>query len=156
MASEDKQLTVQGIPVHLNRKGEEDYISLTDMTAKFEGGTPLIDAWLRNKDTVEFLGVWERLNNPGFNSVEFDGIREEAGVNRFVMSAKRWRDRTAGIGLIAKTGRYGGGVHAHSPIASSGASSARHCTCSLTKGSSSSRSMVHLSAQIKSFSSHGR
>jgi len=117
MASSDKQLTVQGIPVHLNRKGEEDYISLTDMTAKFEGAEQLVKNWLQNKNTLEFLGVWEQLHNPGFNLVGFHQIREEAGVNRFVMSAKKWRDRTAGIGLIAKTGRYGGGTYAHKDIA---------------------------------------
>jgi len=116
MTSSDNLLTVQGIPVHLNRKGEEDYISLTDMTAKFEGAEQLVKNWLQNKNTLEFIGVWEQLNNPGFNLVEFHQIRKEAGVNRFVMSAKKWCDRTGGIGLVAKAGRYGG-TYAHRDIA---------------------------------------
>lgn len=69
-----KSLTVQGVEVSLTAKGDEDYISLTDMVTKFEGGSVLIESWLRNKDTVEFLGVWERLNNPSFNSPGFEGI----------------------------------------------------------------------------------
>ena len=79
----NKSLTVQGVEVGLTAKGDEDYISLTDMAGKFEGGAPLIDSWLRSKDTIEFLGVWERLNNQYFNPVEFDRIRLEAGTNRF-------------------------------------------------------------------------
>ena len=67
MATNNRSLTVQGVEIHLAVKGEEDYISLTDMTQRFEGGSTLIEAWLRNKDTVEFLGVWERLHNPAFN-----------------------------------------------------------------------------------------
>jgi len=116
MASNDKQLSVQGIPVHLNRKGEEDYISLTDMTAKFDGGSTLVEAWLRNKNTVEFLGVWESLNNPSFNSPEFEGIKNRAGLNRFTLSASQWVKKTGGIGLVAKAGRYGG-TYAHKDIA---------------------------------------
>ena len=79
----NKSLTVQGVEVGLTAKGDEDYISLTDMVTKFEGGSVLIESWLRNKDTVEFLGVWERLNNPSFNSPGFEGIRSKAGLNRF-------------------------------------------------------------------------
>lgn len=111
-----KSLVVQGVEVHVTSKGEEDYISLTDMVAAFEGGSEHIDAWLRSKNTIDFLGVWERLNNPNFNSVEFDGIRIEAGTNRFRLSAKQWVAKTGGIGLIAKTGRYGG-TFAHKDIA---------------------------------------
>ncbi len=109
-------MVVQGVEVHLTTKGEEDYISLTDMVSKFEGGTTLIDAWLRNKDTIEFLGVWERINNPRFNSVEFDRIRLEAGTNRFRLSVKRWTEEVNGTGVIARTGRYGG-TFAHKDIA---------------------------------------
>lgn len=88
MATGDKSLTVQGVEIHLTTKGEEDYISLTDMVSKFEGGSSLIESWLRNKDTVEFLGVWERLNNPSFNSPGFEGIRNRAGLNRFTLSVR--------------------------------------------------------------------
>lgn len=116
MATSNKSLTVQGVEISLTTRGEEDYISLTDMVSKFEGGTSLIDAWLRNKDTIEFLGVWERLNNPSFNSVEFDGIRLEAGTNRFRLSVKKWMEDVGGVGVIAKAGRYGG-TYAHRDIA---------------------------------------
>ena len=71
----------------------EDYISLTDMVQNFDDGSKLIESWLRNKDTIEFLGVWERLNNLSFNSLEFEGIRIEAGLNRFTMSAKKWKSK---------------------------------------------------------------
>ena len=72
MATGDKSLTVQGVEIHLTTKGEEDYISLTDMVSKFDGGGSLIESWLRNKDTVEFLGVWERLNTPSFNCITLE------------------------------------------------------------------------------------
>ena len=116
MATGDKSLTVQGVEIHLTTKGEEDYISLTDMVSKFEGGSSLIESWLRNKDTIEFLGVWERLNNPSFNSPGFEGIRNKAGLNRFTMSVSQWSRETNGVGLAAKAGRYGG-TFAHKDIA---------------------------------------
>jgi len=112
----NKKITVQGVEIHLISKDDEDYISLTDMVQGFDGGTTLIEAWLRNKNTLEFLAVWERINNPSFNSPEFEGIRIEAGLNRFSMSAKKWTEKTNAIGLIAKTGRYGG-TFAHKDIA---------------------------------------
>lgn len=112
----NKTLTVQGIEIHLISKDEEDYISLTDMVQGFDGGVSLIDSWLRNKNTLEFLAVWERINNLNFNSVEFDGIRLDAGTNRFRISAKQWMEKVNGIGVIAKTGRYGG-TFAHKDIA---------------------------------------
>ncbi len=98
-----KILNVKGTEITLISKDEEDYISLTDMVQNFEGGSSLIEAWLKNKNSIEFLGVWEKLNNPNFNSLEFEGIRNEAGVNRFFMSAKKWVEKTNGIGLIAIT-----------------------------------------------------
>jgi hypothetical protein len=112
----DKSLVVQGVEVHLTTRNDEDYISLTDMTSKFEGGSTLIESWLRNKDTVEFLGVWERLNNPSFNSPGFEGIRNRAGLNRFTLSVRQWATETNGIGVMAKAGRYGG-TFAHRDIA---------------------------------------
>jgi len=116
MKGKNKQLQVQGVPVHLTVKEERDYISLTDMTAKFEGGKALIGAWLRNKDTIEFLGVWERIHNPSFNDIEFDVVKNSAGLNRFTLSARQWIKKTGGIALIAKEGRYGG-TFAHRDIA---------------------------------------
>lgn len=90
MADKNQSVIVQGIEVHITTRNDEDYISLTDMVSGFDGGSTLIEAWLRNKDTIEFLSVWERLNNPNFNSPEFEGIRMQAGLNRFSMSAKKW------------------------------------------------------------------
>jgi hypothetical protein len=112
----NKSLTVKGVEVNLTSKDDEDYISLTDMTKSFNGADQLIKNWLQNKNTVDFLGVWEQLNNPGFNLVEFHLIKNEAGLNRFVMSAKQWTERTMGIGLLARAGRYGG-TFAHKDIA---------------------------------------
>lgn len=109
-------ITVQGVEIHIVSKDDEDYISLTDMVSSFEGGPSLIENWLRSKNTVEFLGVWERLNNPSFNSPEFEGIRTDAGSNRFYLSAKQWMERVNGIGVIARAGRYGG-TFAHRDIA---------------------------------------
>lgn len=112
----NKSLTVKGVEVNLTSKDDEDYISLTDMTKSFNGADQLIKNWLQNKNTVDFLGVWEQLNNTGFNLVEFHLIKNEAGLNRFVMSAKQWTERTKGIGLLARAGRYGG-TFAHKDIA---------------------------------------
>ena len=72
--------------------------------------------WLRNKNTIEFLGIWEQLNNPDFNSPEFEGIKNNAGLNRFIISVKQWIDKTNAIGIMAKAGRYGG-TYAHKDIA---------------------------------------
>lgn len=116
MNSKNQSIVVQDVEIHLFSHNEEDYISLTDMVSGFEGGSSLIEAWLRNKNTIEFIGVWERLNNPNFNSPEFEGIRTQAGLNRFTISAKLWVQRTNGIGLMAKAGRYGG-TFAHKDIA---------------------------------------
>lgn len=95
---------------------EKDYISLTDMVKGIENGLALIEKWLRNKNTIEFLGIWEEMYNPNFNSPEFEGIKNAAGLNRFVMSVKQWIEKTNSIGIIAKAGRYGG-TFAHKDIA---------------------------------------
>lgn len=116
MSEKKQSLIVQGAKIHITTKNDEDYISLTDMTRNFENSDQLIKNWLQNKNTIEFLGIWERLNNPNFNLVEFHLIKENAGLNRFVMSSKKWNANTNGIGLIAKTGRYGG-TFAHKDIA---------------------------------------
>ena len=87
---------------------DEDFISLTDMVKHFEGGSSLIEQWLKNNDTVLFLAVWEQVNNPNFNSLEFEGIKKEAGRNNFFLSAKKWQELTGARGLVATAGRYGG------------------------------------------------
>ena len=75
------------------------------MTSKFDGGSSLIEQWLRNKDTIEFIGIWERINNPDFNSLEFEGIRNLAGTNRFHLSVKKWVTTTEIIGIFSSAGR---------------------------------------------------
>jgi hypothetical protein len=95
-----------------------DFISLTDIARHKDAERTdyLISNWMRNRNTIEFLGIWETLNNPAFNPIEFDGIRKQAGLNSFVLTAKQWVDRTGAIGLISKPGRYGG-TFAHKDIA---------------------------------------
>jgi hypothetical protein len=116
IAMNNRSITVQGTEVSIATRHEQDYISLTDMVKSFEGGSALIEQWLKNKDTVLFLGVWEQIYNPVFNSLEFEGIRNEAGRNSFYLSAKKWIEATGAIGLHAKAGRYGG-TYAHRDIA---------------------------------------
>ncbi len=109
-------ITVKGSEIAIIARHEQDYISLTGMVKNFDGGGALIEQWLKNKDTVLFLGIWEQLNNPVFNSLEFEGIKNEAGRNSFFLSAKKWIEATRTIGLYAKAGRYGG-TYAHRDIA---------------------------------------
>ncbi len=96
---------------------KNDYISLTDI-ARYKSDEPsdVIKNWLRRKDTIEFLGLWESLNNLNFNSVEFDRIKSEAGYNSFTLSPKKWVETTGAIGIVSKGGRYGG-AFAHTDIA---------------------------------------
>ena len=110
------KVIVKGTEIQIISKQNEDYISLSDMVKDFEGGSALIEQWLRNKDTIEFLAVWEELNNENFNSIEFEGIRKEAGTNRFYLSAKKWIYNTNAKGIFASAGRYGG-TYAHKDIA---------------------------------------
>ncbi|HET6256179.1 MAG TPA: KilA-N domain-containing protein [Puia sp.] len=117
MPGKKQIMDVKGTPISVIHVNQSDYISLTDMVKKFEDGLALIEKWLRNKNTVEFLGIWEKINNPNFNSPEFEGIMLEAGLNRFTLSVKRWSEKTNGIGLIAKTGRFDSGTFAHKDIA---------------------------------------
>jgi hypothetical protein len=100
-----KSITVQGTKVTIISKGHEDYICLTDMVKGQKGGDQLIKNWLQTKNTVEFLGVWEELNNPDFNLVVFHQIRSDAGSNAFLMSVKQWIAKTGAVGIIAKAGR---------------------------------------------------
>jgi len=110
------KIIVKGTEVTIISVDEKDYISLTDMVRGIENGLALIEKWLRNKNTIEFLGIWEEMYNPDFNSPEFEGIKNEAGLNRFILSVKQWTEKTASKGLIAKAGRYGG-TYAHKDIA---------------------------------------
>jgi hypothetical protein len=114
MASK-KDIQVQGKTISLITHAE-DYLSLTDIDAAFDGGGSHIENWMRNRNTVEFLGVWEKVHNPDFNSVEFDGIFAQTGLNRFKLSVKRWKESTNAIGITARAGKQGG-TYAHPDIA---------------------------------------
>ena len=99
-------------------ENDEDYICITDIARykSAENTDDLIRSWLRNRNTVEFLGIWEQLNNPDFNPVQFDGFRKQAGLNSFTLTPKQWIEMTHARGIIAKPGRYGG-TYAHKDIA---------------------------------------
>jgi len=112
------RVQVKGTEITVLVHQEQDYISLTDIARHKDAGRTdyLISNWLRNRNTVEFLGIWEALNNPRFNPIEFDGIRKMAGLNSFILTVKQWVERTGATGLISKPGRYGG-TFAHKDIA---------------------------------------
>ena len=110
-------INANGIEIRVNSTNESDYISLTDI-AKYRSDDPnaIIQNWLRNRNTIEFLGLWEKLNNPNFKPLEFEGFKKEAGLNAFTLSPKKWIESTNAIGIISKSGRYGG-TYAHTDIA---------------------------------------
>ena len=112
-------LHVKGIDVGIYTEDyRNEYISLTDIARFRNSDDPrfAIQNWMRNRNTIEFLGLWESLHNPNFNRVQFDTFRTEAGLNRFVMTPSKWVENTGSIGITAKAGRYGG-TYAHSDIA---------------------------------------
>jgi hypothetical protein len=111
-------IIVKGTEIGVLRQSDEDYISLTDI-ARYrdpERSDYILQNWLRNRSTIEFIGLWEQLNNAGFNSIEFDGFKNQAGSNSFSLTPKRWIEATKAIGIISKSGRYGG-TFAHRDIA---------------------------------------
>jgi hypothetical protein len=112
------KIDVKGTTVTVISGDVDDYISLTDIARhkNSDHTDDLIRNWLRNRNTLEFLGIWEQLNNPDFNPVEFDGIRMQAGLNSFTLTPKRWIETTGAIGINSKAGRYGG-TYAHKDIA---------------------------------------
>ena len=110
------KIVVQNTEINITIINDRDYISLTDMVRNIENGLALIEKWLRNKNTIEFLGIWESMYNTDFNSPEFEGIKNAAGLNRFILSVKQWVEKTNSRGIIAKAGRYGG-TYAHKDIA---------------------------------------
>jgi len=116
MTKKSKVIDVQGKAITILADKEQDFISLTDMVRDIENGLALIEKWLRNKNTIEFLGIWEEMYNSDFNSPEFEGIKSQAGLNRFVLSVKQWVTKTNSKGIVAKAGRYGG-TYAHKDIA---------------------------------------
>ncbi len=110
-----KELNVLDTRITYYNMNDEDYISLTDML-KSKDGDFFISDWLRNRNTIEFLGIWEELHNPNFNYGEFAIIKSQAGLNSYKISVKEWVNKTNSIGIVAKTGRYGG-TYAHKDIA---------------------------------------
>ena len=118
MSKKNNKIEVKGISVAIVHQQQDDYISITDI-ARFKDANRtdyIIQNWLRTRNTIEFLGIWERLYNPDFNPIEFEGFRKQAGLNSFVLTSKQWITKTNAIGLIAKAGRYGG-TYAHKDIA---------------------------------------
>lgn len=111
----NKKIVVEGVKISVASKADQDYLSLTDML-RAKDGDFFISDWLRNRNTVEFLGIWESINNPNFNYGEFAIIKSQAGLNSFKISAKEWVKKTNAIGLKATAGRYGG-TFAHKDIA---------------------------------------
>jgi hypothetical protein len=110
-----KKLTVLDTEINVVKINEDDYICLTDMM-KAKDGDFFVTDWLRNRNTLEYLGIWERIYNPDFNYGEFAIIRNQSGLNRFKISVKEFVEKTNAIGLTAKAGRYGG-TYAHKDIA---------------------------------------
>lgn len=113
------KLVVRGTEINVQwHSNRDDYISLTDIAKIKDSDNPryIIQNWLRNRNTIEFLGVWETLYNPDFNRVEFDAFRTQAGLNSFVMTPQKWIEATRSIGIVSKAGRYGG-TYAHKEIA---------------------------------------
>ena len=112
------KINVKGRDITIFNKEEADYICITDI-ARFKDSDrtdDLIRNWLRNRNTIEYLGIWEQLNNPDFKPVEFDGFKKQAGLNSFTLTPKQWIEKTGAIGIISKSGRYGG-TYAHKDIA---------------------------------------
>ena len=111
----NNKLMVNGAEISVTTIEDKDYISLTDML-KAKDGDFFISDWLRNRNTVEFLGIWEQIHNPNFNYGEFAIIRSQAGLNSYKLSVKEWVEKTNAIGLKARAGRYGG-TYAYKDIA---------------------------------------
>ncbi|MFA4839283.1 MAG: KilA-N domain-containing protein [Candidatus Neomarinimicrobiota bacterium] len=112
------KISVQGNEISIISRKQEDYISLTDMAKYRNKDDPfaIINNWMRGRGTIEFLGLWEKLSNPDFKPLEFERFKSEAGSNYFVLSPQRWIASTHAIGIISKSGRYGG-TYAHTDIA---------------------------------------
>jgi len=115
----NKKINVKDVEIIVISGRESDYISLTDI-ARFkdkERTDYIIQNWMRNRSTIEFLGIWEQINNQNFKHTEFDGFKMEAGLNSFSLTPKRWIESVGAIGIVNKSGRYGGGTFAHKDIA---------------------------------------
>ena len=118
MTKSNQKIEVLGIAISFFNQKKEIYISLTDLARHIdsERSDYILQNWLRNRSTIEFIGLWELFNNSNFNSIELDGIKNLAGSNSFSLTPKKWILTTNAIGIISKTGRYGG-TYAHIDIA---------------------------------------
>ena len=114
--AKNKSINVKGTEIAIIQKGQDDFISLTDMVKGF-GDDTMIYSWMRNRNTLEFIGVWEQMNNPNFKGNEFVTFKSQAGLNSFNLTPRKWVDTTNAIGIVSKAGRYGGGTFAHRDIA---------------------------------------
>lgn len=114
----NRKIEVLSREVRLTGVNDQDYVCLTDIARykSADASDDLIRNWLRNRNTLEFLGIWEQINNPDLNPVEFDGIKKQAGLNSFTLTPKQWIERTGAIGIQSKAGRYGG-TYAHLDLA---------------------------------------
>ena len=116
--TKNKTITVKGIEIAILQNNSEDYVSLSGI-ARYrdaERSDYILQNWMRNRSTIEFIGLWEQLNNPGFKSIEFDGFKNQAGANSFSLTPKRWIEATNAVGIVSKAGKYGG-TFAHRDIA---------------------------------------
>lgn len=116
MKSKVSTISVGDATIRIIAHNQEDYVCLTDMVKNY-GGDQAIYSWLRNRNTIEFLGVWELMHNPKFKGGEFETFKQQVGLNSFHMTPKKWIMATAAVGLTSKPGRYGGGTYAHKDIA---------------------------------------
>ncbi|MDX2083441.1 MAG: KilA-N domain-containing protein [Rickettsiales bacterium] len=114
-----KKIIAKGLQISIIKIGNEDYISLTDIARHKNSDEPkdVVKNWMRSKSTIEFLGLWEKINNQNFKGVEFDSFWQEAGANSFVLSPSKWIETTNAVGITSKSGRYGSGTFAHRDIA---------------------------------------
>ena len=114
-----KNIIVKEKVINITGSGDDDYVSLTDLAKFLNEDDPRypIQNWMRLKDTIDFIGLWESLNNDNFNRIEFDAFKKESGKNSFVMTPTKWISKTNAIGFRTKAGKYGGGTFAHRDIA---------------------------------------
>lgn len=116
MNKNKQKIIVQNSTISITKINNEDYICLTDMAKNF-GDDVMIYQWMRSRNTVEFIGIWEQLHNPRFKGIEFETFKKQAGLNNFSLTPKKWIEATNAIGFVSKAGRYDGGTYAHKDIA---------------------------------------
>ena len=126
-------IIVKGIPITTFKRSNEDYISLTDIARNKNAEEPkdVVKNWMRSRTTIEFLGIWEQLNNPDFKGVEFDSFKMQAGLPTFVLSVSEWIEKTNAIGMIVKMGKYGGTFAHRDILYNVGILYYKNCSCTL-------------------------